>query len=96
MQANGLSSIREAFNRQSPIVGLYLVIFGLVGFLKWVCFILGVRKHLRLGLILLAIMVVFIGVTGPVGSARYLLPFLPWIAIMASLSRNTYEDTAAE
>lgn len=96
MQANGLSSIREAFNRQSPIVGLYLVFFGLVGFLKWVCFILGVRKHPKIGLTLLAIMVIFIGVTGPVGSARYLLPFLPWIAIMASLSRHTYEDTAAE
>jgi hypothetical protein len=96
MQANGLNSIADAFKRQSPIVWLYLVLFGLVGLIKWTCFILGVRNHPKIGLTLLAIMVIFIGVTGPVGSARYLLPFLPWIAIMASLSRDTHENTAAE
>jgi hypothetical protein len=95
MQANGLNSIADAFKRQSPIVWLYLVLFCLVGLVKWIYFISGVRKQPRLGLTLLAIMVIFIGVTGPVGSARYLLPFLPWIAIMASLSRDTHEDIAA-
>lgn len=94
MQTNE-SGILSVLKMQSPLVLIYLIIFVIIGLWKWVWFLMGIRKNKALGLTLMVVLILFIGVTGPVGSARYLFPFASWIAIVASLSRITHENTTA-
>jgi len=90
-EGKGFMGIKSAgskgyFNQPLPIL-IYLIAFLLVRIAVVICalwwFIKG-ENSIRLKLIVLVPLVILLGVTGPVGSARYLFPVAPLLFIMAA------------
>lgn len=64
---------------------IYMMLFAIVNLMRWILVIVAFfSERKKLSLILLLI-VLFIAITGPVGSARYLYPFMPWLCILAAI-----------
>jgi hypothetical protein len=86
---------------QPPLLWVYIVIFALIGLLKTTLATFAVFNPLKHKWILLFPVLYTLLVVGPVGSARYLLPVMPLLIILAavgwnSLFKNKHESTAAE
>lgn len=87
-------SISNIFRQPWPMLS-YIMIFLTVNILKWLlvlrAFISGFKKYWYIWVIL----GIFISVTGPVGSARYVFPLMPLVILMAAqgwdLLRKKYE-----
>lgn len=73
---------------QPPILWVYIVIFALLGCLKTTLAAFAVFKPLKHKWILLFPVLYTLLVVGPVGSARYLLPVMPIMIVLAAIGWN--------
>lgn len=84
MGANSESSwINRIRYRPIPVI-MYLLIFGIIALIKIVLSLRAFIQNMKLWGLILIIITIFVSVTGPVGSARYLFPFMPLICLMAT------------
>lgn len=63
---------------------LYMAIFAAIATIKWFLVLFFTLKKFKSIWPFLLVLTIFIGVTGPVGSARYLIPFMPVIIALAA------------
>lgn len=77
------SLINKIMFRPIPVI-LYLFIFGFIAFIKIVLGLRALVQNVKLWGLIFVIIALFVSVTGPVGSARYLFPFMPLICLMAT------------
>ena len=86
---------------QHPLIWVYIVLFALLAFIKTGLAVFAVFKPIQYKWILLFPVLYTLLVVGPVGSARYLLPVMPILNILAAsgwiyLFNKNHESTAAE
>jgi hypothetical protein len=74
----------EKIAAQPLPVLLYMVLFMFANILRWMLAAFALLRSFRKWILLFVFVLVFVGITGPVGSARYLFPFIPLICLMAS------------
>jgi hypothetical protein len=78
-----------------------MVLFALLAFIKTILAVVAVFKPIQHKWILLFPLLYTLLVVGPVGSARYLLPVMPIMIVLAAIGWNSlfnqkHESTAAE
>jgi hypothetical protein len=90
-----------AWVSQHALVWVYMVLFALLAFIKTILAVVAVFKPIQHKWILLFPLLYTLLVVGPVGSARYLLPVMPIMIVLAAIGWNSlfnqkHESTAAE
>ncbi len=89
-QGNGFMSNNGigAWASQHPLIWVYIVLFALLAFIKTSLAFFAVFKPMRYKWILLFPVLYTLLVVGPVGSARYLLPVMPIMIVLAAIGWN--------
>ncbi|MFN4915686.1 MAG: hypothetical protein ACK5FT_10255 [Sphingomonadales bacterium] len=102
-QGNGFMSNNgiRAWASQHPLIWVYIVLFALLAFIKTILAVVAMFKPIQHKWILLFPLLYTLLVVGPVGSARYLLPVMPIMIVLAAIGWNSlfnqkHESTAAE
>lgn len=88
---SGFMGIKEngglsALFRQHPLVLVYLFVFGMLALLKVILTLMAARNWGRSLWPLLIPVLYILALTGPVGSARYIMPVAPLLIIMSAMT----------
>jgi hypothetical protein len=84
MRNNGIG----AWASQHPLIWVYIILFALLAFIKTSLAFFAVFKPMRYKWILLFPVLYTLLIVGPVGSARYLLPVMPIMILLAAIGWN--------
>ena len=90
-----------AWVSQHPLIWVYMVLFALLAFIKTILAVVAVFKPIQHKWILLFPLLYTLLVVGPVGCARYLLPVMPIMIVLAAIGWNSlfnqkHESAAVE
>lgn len=101
-QGNGLmqNSGGGVWTSQPTLIWVYIILFALLALIKTILAVIAVFKPIQHKWIILFPLLYTLLVVGPVGSARYLLPVMPILIILAAsgwdfLFNKKHESTAA-
>lgn len=91
-----MSAVREGgwlsiLKNQSVFVLLYLFVFTLINASRIAMAMYSMKKYFKKLYLIYIFIFILVGVTGPVGSARYLFPIMPIISVLAVLSAFKHE-----
>jgi hypothetical protein len=103
-QGNGFMSMgsKEIRISQPPSYWVYIIFFALLALLKMVMSFFAVVRDLPHKTILVSTVLYMLLIVGPVGSARYLLPVMPVMIVIAAIgwagffNKKQHESTIAE
>ena len=73
---------------QHPLIWVYVVLFAFLAFIKTILAVFAVFKPIHHKFLLLFPLLYTLLVVGPVGSARYLLPVMPIMIVLAAVGWN--------
>lgn len=103
-QGNGFMNMgsKEIRTSQPPLYWIYIIFFALLALLKTMMSFFALFRNLPHKRILVSTVLYMLLIVGPVGSARYLLPVMPIMIVLAAIgwagffNRKQHESTIAE